>query len=393
MNKGFTLVEVLAVIIVLSALILVVAIVVKPVVDTSKENLSDVQIKNIESAAKSYYIKEGMENDFIDIEEIRSCVNVEDLIESGYIDKDEIMDPEKEETVDGSVKIIYRANNYSYEYQDKKCTNYDRGIICERVESTDVGNVPKGNFEAGDKYKCEVKPGIKYNFYVLSVSSSNGVISQTGDKELINLILDSNINSKGETITTMEQVNEDKGLVAWITAEDYIKAGGEDLRNTESCVEGGCYCSSIDYGPITAMDYLYNATKDWINIPNVIFQHDNKVKLYPTLNYTKEVEYHYSGFSYNDNSLKIIDKNEKVSKSYFNAKTRLPSLDEVEQYGHSQPNWLRENLEVLNITGYMTLTSLSDFVYITSSGGIGHPPPDWETGVRPVITIPKSLID
>ena len=105
MNRGFTLVEVLAVLIVLSALMLVISIVVKPVVDTSKENLSDVQIKNIESAAKAYYIKEGMDEDSIDLDEVRSCVDVKELIDLGYIDKDEVTDPEKNTEVDGGVRL------------------------------------------------------------------------------------------------------------------------------------------------------------------------------------------------------------------------------------------------------------------------------------------------
>ena len=36
----------------------------------------------------------------------------QELINLGYIDKDEITDPEKNTEVDGSVKIIYRSNNY-----------------------------------------------------------------------------------------------------------------------------------------------------------------------------------------------------------------------------------------------------------------------------------------
>jgi type II secretory pathway pseudopilin PulG len=129
MDKGFTLIELLSVIMVLMALLFITSIVVSPVIDNSKENMSDIQIKNIENAAKSYYVKEGIDSSHIDLDEARSCVNVEELINKGYLDKDEIIDPESEEDVLGSVKIIYRANNYSYEYQDKKCTNYDKGII------------------------------------------------------------------------------------------------------------------------------------------------------------------------------------------------------------------------------------------------------------------------
>ena len=90
----------------------------------------------------------------------------------------------------------------------------------------------------GSKYECEVKPGTKYNFYVLSIES-NGTT---------NLIMDRNICSDGTAAT-----EDNKCLVAWVSKLDY--------NDDDNYGENG----NNNKGPITAMDYLYNATKSWTN--------------------------------------------------------------------------------------------------------------------------------
>ena len=66
--------------------------------------------------------------------------------------------------------------------------------------------------------------------------------------DTVNLILDHN------TTTT----------VAWITKEDYINAGGEDLSSDEGACQYGNLCSKNEYGSLTLLTQLKNDTKSWV---------------------------------------------------------------------------------------------------------------------------------
>ena len=100
----------------------------------------------------------------------------------------------------------------------------------------------------GSKYECEVKPGTKYNFYVLSKEEDGTT----------NLMMDRNICEDGLAAT------KDNGcFVEWIADSTY------------GC-SGEASCALSDKGPITAMIYLYNATKDWINILPLNYEYYDK---------------------------------------------------------------------------------------------------------------------
>ena len=113
-KKGFTLIELLAVLVILAILAIITTVTVSSILDDSKGRLSERQKRNIENAAETYYLKEGMNiND--------TCVSIEELIQKGYIDRVTVKDPEDTEEMTGSVKITYASNQYSYKYQENSC--------------------------------------------------------------------------------------------------------------------------------------------------------------------------------------------------------------------------------------------------------------------------------
>lgn len=116
MKKGFTLIELLAVIIILGIIGTITVISVNSVINSSKKSLSETQIKNIEEAAKVYYLKEGMT-----VNDTDACVNIEELINKGYIEGNSIIDPNTNKEISGSVRITYASNQYNYEYQKNSC--------------------------------------------------------------------------------------------------------------------------------------------------------------------------------------------------------------------------------------------------------------------------------
>ena len=113
-KKGFTLIELLAVLVILGIILLITTYTVNSIIENARKSLSDSQKENIEEAAKTYYLKEGMNtND--------TCISVDELIEKGYIEKAEVLDPKDKEKMTGYVKITYSSNQYSYKYQENSC--------------------------------------------------------------------------------------------------------------------------------------------------------------------------------------------------------------------------------------------------------------------------------
>ena len=117
-NKGFTLVELLAVLIILSVIITIVVVSVEPIISGSKDELLVNQKHNIEEAAKTYYLKEG------NLNATNYCVNVSKLISKGYVETSEILNPKNNKPMEGSVQITYISNQYKYEYKETACHDY-----------------------------------------------------------------------------------------------------------------------------------------------------------------------------------------------------------------------------------------------------------------------------
>ena len=153
-SKGFTLIELLAVIVLLAIIFSIVVVSVEGTINNSESKLSKSQIKNIEEAAESYYIEEGMDQN-------RECVNLSYLTNKGYLYGDQVKDPKTKKIMEGSVKISLTGNQYSYKYFNDACP------YCTRVKEATTGNVPKGNYSYGDEYTCNVGDNYTNTFFVL----------------------------------------------------------------------------------------------------------------------------------------------------------------------------------------------------------------------------------
>ena len=158
-SKGFTLIELLAVIVILAIIFSIVVVSVEGTINNSESKLSKSQIKNIEEAAESYYIEEGMDQN-------RECVNLSYLTNKGYLDGDQVKDPKTKKIMEGSVKISLTGNQYSYKYSNDACP------YCTRVKEATTGNVPKGNYSYGDEYTCNVGDNYTNTFFVFQTSGN-----------------------------------------------------------------------------------------------------------------------------------------------------------------------------------------------------------------------------
>lgn len=115
-QKGFTLVELLAVITVLAIIALLVVPTISRSFRESTQNLIDAQIVNIKDAAKSW----GADHvdTLPDTQGGSTVVTVGQLKQGGYLDKN-ITNPKTKKKLEDSIKvtIYYRDGNYEYQVE------------------------------------------------------------------------------------------------------------------------------------------------------------------------------------------------------------------------------------------------------------------------------------
>ena len=360
MKKGFTILEMLGVIILISLLII---LVFPNMTNTIKNKQSEIDSVSVEilKQASNLYVQNNQKN-YAKVENNKYCITIDELINSGYL-KDSIKYNGEDIKDTKKIQVTYN-NGYEYELVDSnECVIY--APFCEAVDSDIENNI----YNNGDKFICEVESGKKYNFYLLNK-----------EDEIINLVLNGNIHYDELTGESMLANSTNMGLVEW-------QESGE-----------------ITDGPVTAMDYLHNATKDWNNVPNI------------NINYNDEInnlgDYGYGYMMTVDIETKIIKRDKTIVKSYENLKARLPFLYEIED-SNGTNEYLYENLDGSNwqgageqpinnipgIGGYWTGTAHADsdlkIAYTVNSFGKKHSTSittKTDFGVRPVISITKDYI-
>ncbi len=117
-NKGFTLVELLAVIAVLMLLVAVIAPKVMEQLNTSKTITQQEQINTLINITKIYT---NEHTDRLPNENQTSIITIDELMQSGMISKKQIIDPKTKEEMIGCIKITNENNKFKYEYSKNRC--------------------------------------------------------------------------------------------------------------------------------------------------------------------------------------------------------------------------------------------------------------------------------
>ena len=233
----------------------------------------------------------------------------------------------------------------------------------------------------GSKYLCKVKDKMEegfedgYYFYVLSHNEDGTT----------NLIMERNICDDG-TVATQDKLC----LTKWYASS-----------------------KSNSYGPVTALEYVHEATKGWSNIPNIIIDYKDENKGY----YFGKTN-GYGTIKTTSNTTTITSKAGQETLKLENLKARLPMYSEVYgsgkclRYGDSGkygvcPLWLVNYMDdtgydkysvtngkvnIKDLVGYWLLSSGSDQNYMAwqvDYRGIVyyHDVNVGNDGIRPVITI------
>ena len=246
-KNGFTLIELLAVIVILAIIALIATPIILGIINDAREESNERSVELYASAVRNgiaaYQLRTGNE-----------------VLPGTYNESNPLpFKPEYEGKVDCTNVIIGEDGKVSLE----GCTvnggekQYSYGIEEETPSLAGTIGIcnplsvaTEGTYTAGDKYECDVDPnkeGYDQIFYVLTNATSGSV----------NLIMDSNITRTGEAIK--EANPTDKGLVAWITQTDYER---EDVGGTK----WNSYEDNNSFGPISAIEYLQDATASWTNV-------------------------------------------------------------------------------------------------------------------------------
>ena len=123
-KKGFTLVEILAVIVILGILMVIVSRAVMNNINESKKRVKFLAAKEITEIAAAYLVTEALDEDGDGIQD--ECVSIEKLIDDEYLEKDVTNPTTAENGGDfGGQEIMKQDVTLQDDYEVKSCDSRD----------------------------------------------------------------------------------------------------------------------------------------------------------------------------------------------------------------------------------------------------------------------------
>ena len=121
-NKGFTLIELVSVVVLLGIVAVISVPVVKNITKDAKQKVLDKQINSVLESAKNWAIKN---TDLLPETGESTLVKIDTLKKEGFLENKEIINPVDKSEMNGCTEIKYNAdfNQYEYLYQTK-CTSF-----------------------------------------------------------------------------------------------------------------------------------------------------------------------------------------------------------------------------------------------------------------------------
>lgn len=215
-KEGFTLVELLAVVVIIGITYLIIFPSVTSFIDKSKEKSYNIQVDLIEKASKKWVVDntdELLKKDPYHLNNINLTLTT--LKKEGYLQDMFIENPKNKKIMTGCVVVSYQSNKNQYEY------TYEDGKDTYSKKDT------KENKRAEEMAGCNNKKG-----YIYTYLTNNNTLEKTGG----------NKNSEGEDIT-LDKIftdtlisKKDSGLVnlgneyffQGLNPTNYVKIDGYD---------------------------------------------------------------------------------------------------------------------------------------------------------------------
>lgn len=202
-NKGFTLIELITVIVVIAIIAVITFQIVTDRINSSKEKAYDIQVNNIEDAAKKYML----ENSSIDKNHLNTiCVTIKTLQEKGYLEQGNIINPMTSENFDvekNYVKIKYDLDKNQYDYTFTDICTYTTVTPASETIITNNNIKNAGLYETTDSY---VFKGESPNNYIEFNNATWRIISidkETMMMKIINLTDNQKVVSENGFITDL----------------------------------------------------------------------------------------------------------------------------------------------------------------------------------------------
>ena len=389
MKRGFTLIELLAVIVILAIIALIAVPIVVNIINDSKTSSDEQSVELYLDTVKKTITKKQLSNSNFNPDKCKiqsngdlDCYKTNNKIETLKVDI-EGEHPEKGTIELKDNKFIYKNILLKGKYY------YERGILVEDADNN-------SEISIGDKYTYKVNDTDTFNFYVLSFN----------DDSTVNLIMDRNICENG-TVDYANDPNRKSCTYPWHTL----------FQNNSK-------------GPVRILEVLYNATKNWTNIPDMDLSGE---KAYIDEGHIINNNYGYGKIETVVNGIKITmmdgtevtnSRNETPVIFYDEnkpLKARLPRYNELigtdtkcAQSNGSCEWWLVENMEYRNVSndkylvnknngitntcGYWLLSSDSNYYTaaksVDCSGRLGNTQTHGGgAGARPVVTVPITDLE
>lgn len=345
-RKGFTLAELLAVIVILGIITSITVPIVTDQIDKYKTKVCVTQYDNILNAARSY----GADH----LTELgkSKTITLRTLNDGGYIDASNLKDPITKNTISQDLKIIIEKVGKKYKYflsnnEDIGCKDdyknfYDKNSLF-------IG-IPSKEYTQGDK--------VEYLGYKWLVMKDNG--------ETVRIIMNGYLSSDDLN------KNKPKDVIATATNEGMEICDETNLSNT--------YCS-------VNVEDSYNYQKSIIK-PTIENWIDEKMTQY---GYTKGAELTQMTYTDGEENLtswiRIPTKEETDDLNYTCISDGLP-------YCASTTNYMYANYHYWTLTKNKDFSSsVYGFIYLTNNsrtGGVVGRFPALLHQVRPVITVNKN---
>ena len=187
-SRGFTLVELLAVLVLIS----VIAIIAVPSIINyinQSEGEIDEATKKIVFSGTQLYVDQNKKDFQAPLKQY--CVTLQEIVDQKYL-SDSIFDSVSGSKIDSNtfVKVINYYNvdkeRYDFKYDiSNECTEQEYVCVPATEKTVTVGNVPEGNYEAGDEYICQVSNDERYHFFLLKKQGN----------DTVKLLMDENLGS------------------------------------------------------------------------------------------------------------------------------------------------------------------------------------------------------
>lgn len=177
MKKGFTLVELLCVIVIIAVISLITFPKITTYIKKTRDDLYKTQVKSLKKSGEKWALDTV---EYLDKYHINDVYITLDLLKDfKYLEKDEILSPKDKTVMNGCILISYKDNKYSYDYKEIDCTDPNTNLN-EYSDSYIVYD----SAESGDDYVISKSENSKEHspaYQDILKNNESKVLGETGD--------------------------------------------------------------------------------------------------------------------------------------------------------------------------------------------------------------------